>query len=127
MTLGKVGMYGGKFYPVHMGHVYAMIQASAMVDELHVIVSYDDRYEREVLLEGAKIAHIPYSIRVRWWTQLTMDMPHVHVHAVEEIQTGHFSDWEHGAEAIRAAIGKEIDVVFSSEPSYSGYFDKLYP
>lgn len=127
MTIGKVGMYGGKFYPVHMGHVAAMIRASTMVDELHVIVSYDDRFEREVILQGAKIPHIPHYIRLRWWTELTKHMPHVHVHAVEEIQTGQFSDWEKGAAAMKAAVGKEIDTVFSSETAYSGYFDKLYP
>ncbi|CEG26177.1 multifunctional transcriptional regulator/nicotinamide-nucleotide adenylyltransferase/ribosylnicotinamide kinase NadR [Bacillus sp. B-jedd] len=127
MTIGKVGMYGGKFYPVHMGHVAAMIRASTMVDELHVIVSYDDRFEREVILQDAKIPHIPYYIRLRWWTELTKQLPHVYVHAVEEIQTGQFTDWEKGAAAMKAAVGKEIDIVFSSEPAYSGYFDKLYP
>ncbi|OCA84204.1 nicotinate-nucleotide adenylyltransferase [Bacillus sp. FJAT-27225] len=127
MTRGKVGMFGGKFYPIHMGHVYAMIKASTMVDELHVIVSYDDEYERNVILKNAKLPHIPYYIRLRWWTELTKDMPHVRVHAIEEMQTGRFSDWERGARLIKAAIGKEIDTVFSSEPSYGTYFEKLYP
>jgi len=45
MCKRKIGMYGGKFLPVHMGHVYAMIKASTMVEELHVIVSYDEAYE----------------------------------------------------------------------------------
>lgn len=41
--MGKtVGMYGGKFLPLHMGHVYMMTKASTMVDELHIIVSYDE-------------------------------------------------------------------------------------
>ncbi|WP_231688049.1 multifunctional transcriptional regulator/nicotinamide-nucleotide adenylyltransferase/ribosylnicotinamide kinase NadR [Bacillus sp. FJAT-18017] len=127
MTAGKVGMFGGKFYPLHIGHVYAMIKASTMVDELHVIVSYDDSYERNVILKNAMIPHIPHQIRLRWWTELTKELPHVFVHAVEEIQTGQFSDWERGAELINAAVGKEIDTVFSSEPSYGGNFEKLYP
>ncbi|MBT2679677.1 multifunctional transcriptional regulator/nicotinamide-nucleotide adenylyltransferase/ribosylnicotinamide kinase NadR [Bacillus sp. ISL-35] len=127
MTFGKVGMYGGKFIPVHLGHVYAMIKASTMVDELHVIVSYDTEYEKNILFKDARIPYIPFKQRIRWWKQLTKDLAHVQVHAIEEIQTGQFSDWEKGADKIKGAIGKEIDVVFSSEPGYSKYFDVLYP
>lgn len=127
MISGKVGMYGGKFLPCpHMGHVYAMIRASTMVEELHVIVSHDGAAE-QALCAGSKVAHVPFRIRLRWWTQLTKDMPHVHVHAVYEQQTGQFSDWERGAEGIRAAIGKPIDTVFSSEHAYTDIFRKLYP
>ncbi|MCM3666729.1 multifunctional transcriptional regulator/nicotinamide-nucleotide adenylyltransferase/ribosylnicotinamide kinase NadR [Mesobacillus subterraneus] len=127
MTIGKVGMYGGKFVPVHLGHVYAMIKASTMVEELHVIVSYDTEHEKNEIFKNSKVPNIPYKMRVRWWSQLTKDLPHVHVHVIEEIQTGHFSDWEKGAEAIKKAISKEIDVVFSSENRYSDYFNVLYP
>jgi len=127
MTVGKVGMYGGKFLPCpHMGHVYSMIRASTMVDELHVIVSYDEDHEKK-LCEGGKIPHIPYRVRLRWWSQLTKDLPHVHVHAVYEQQTGDISDWERGAEGIKAAIAKPIDTVFSSEHAYTDIFRNLYP
>src|SRR6185312_9630741 len=127
MAVGKVGMYGGKFLPIHMGHVYTMIRASTMVDELHVIVSYDEEYEKQLCAQGDHIEHIPHNVRLRWWTQLTKDMPHVHVHAVYEEQTGNFQDWVKGAEGIKKVVGKEIDTVFSSEHSYTEIFDKLYP
>ncbi|WP_236694053.1 adenylyltransferase/cytidyltransferase family protein [Sporosarcina globispora] len=29
-----VGFIGGKFLPLHLGHVYAIVHASAIVDEL---------------------------------------------------------------------------------------------
>lgn len=127
MTLGKVGMYGGKFLPFpHQGHVYAMIKASTMVDELHVIVSHDTEYE-EKLCEGSKVEHVNYTMRLRWWTQIAKDLPHVHIHEVYEEQTGVFEDWVRGAQGIVKAIGKSIDVVFSSEHSYTPIFEKLYP
>lgn len=127
MTVGKVGMYGGKFLPFpHMGHVYAMIKASTMVEELHVIVSYDTEYEK-MLCSGSKVDHVGFTMRLRWWTQIAKDLPHVHVHAVYEEQTGQFSDWEKGRDGIVSAVGKDIDVVFSSEHSYTEFFDKLYP
>lgn len=128
MTQGKVGMYGGKFHPFpHQGHVYAMIRASTMVDELHVIVSYDDDYEKRITAKGGMVEHVSYTMRLRWWTQLTKDLPHVHVHAVYEEQTGAKEDWDRGAIAIKEAVGKKIDVVFSSEHSYTEIFSELYP
>ncbi|CAM4135597.1 multifunctional transcriptional regulator/nicotinamide-nucleotide adenylyltransferase/ribosylnicotinamide kinase NadR [Lederbergia lenta] len=122
----KVGMYGGKFLPVHQGHVNAMTIASTMVDELHIIVSYDEEYEKRYF-ENSSLEPIPYKQRLRWWSQMTKQMDHVYVHAVKEKQTGSFSDWEEGARQIKQAVGKEIDVVFSSEKNYSPTFEKLYP
>lgn len=127
MTIGKVGMYGGKFLPVHLGHVNMMIRASTMVDELHIIVSYDPVYEMHLCEEQSGTPRIPEDVRARWWKELTKDMPHVHVHKVYEEQTGEFEDWEKGAEGIKAAIGKPIDVVFSSEYEYEEFFSVLYP
>lgn len=124
---GKVGFYGGKFFPIHMGHVNTMIRASTMVDELHIIVSHDEAYEEKLCAVSGIIKPIPAVVRARWWKQLTKDMPHVKVHTVYEEQTGALEDWEKGAEGIRAAIGKPIDVVFSSEESYTEFFTKLYP
>lgn len=122
-----IGFFGGKFLVVHKGHVHAMIQASTLVDELHVVVVYDEGYEREFYFKNGKMDPIPYHQRVRWWHEITKDLPHVIVHAIEEKQTGCFSDWEIGAEKIKKEIGKPIDVVFSSEPSYTDFFEKLYP
>lgn len=128
MKKKTVGFYGGKFLPIpHMGHVYAMTTASTMVDELHVVISYDEDYERQTYYFLSEIDYVGYEQRLRWWKQITKDMPHVHVHAIKETQTGQFTDWEKGSNLIKKAIGKEIDVVFSSEPSYDPYFKELYP
>lgn len=127
MTIGKVGMYGGKFLVVHKGHVNAMIRASTMVDELHVIVSHDEEYEREFYFKGTSMEPVPFHQRLRWWKEITKDMAHVKVHAVEEKQTGNFADWEIGAKGIKEAVGKPIDTVFSSEHEYGAFFEKLYP
>lgn len=127
MRQKTVGMLGGKFLILHMGHVYSMIRASTIVDELHVIVSYDEEYEKEVHFKDTKATHVPYKVRLRWWHQITKDLPHVHVHAVYEQQTGQFEDWEKGATGIKAAVKEPITHVFSSEHAYGEFFEKLYP
>lgn len=128
MTKKTVGFYGGKFAPIpHMGHVFAMIQASTYVDELHVCIMYDEEYEKRELYSNSKVEYISYKQRLRWWKQIAKGMSHVKIHAIYEEQTGDFKDWELGAESIKAVINKQIDYVFSSEVSYDSIFSKIYP
>ncbi|MEK3854974.1 adenylyltransferase/cytidyltransferase family protein [Cytobacillus sp. FSL H8-0458] len=37
-----VGFIGGKFLPLHLGHVYAIVQATSIVDELYVVLSHSE-------------------------------------------------------------------------------------
>ncbi|AYP68549.1 trifunctional NAD biosynthesis/regulator protein [Exiguobacterium phage vB_EalM-132] len=129
MSKKTVGFYGGKFFPIHKGHVAMMEKARMLVDELHIIVSYDVEAERKLWKTARQAGHPrPTHIdRYRWWSEITKYSPNVHVHTVNELQTGKDTDWDRGAIGIREAIGKPIDVVFSSEPSYERHFSRLYP
>ncbi len=123
----RAGFIGGKFLPLHQGHVYAITQAACMCDELYVILSHSKSRDRR-LCAGSKIKDIPVEIRLRWLTQLARDMENVRVLAVEdEYDSDQSYNWEEGARQIRSAIGKRIDVVFSSEPGYDPIFRRLYP
>lgn len=121
-----IGFIGGKFLPLHLGHVYAIVRASTMVDELYVVLSHSEKRDNE-LCEPTKIKPIPARIRLRWLSQLTKDMPHVKVISIEDDQGNEDYDWEEGATSIKQAIGRPIDVVFSSELDYQDIFKKLYP
>ncbi|WP_391557596.1 multifunctional transcriptional regulator/nicotinamide-nucleotide adenylyltransferase/ribosylnicotinamide kinase NadR [Robertmurraya sp.] len=120
------GFIGGKFLPLHLGHVYAIVHASSMVDELYVVLSHSEKRDLE-LCEGTEMSYIPARIRLRWLSQLTKDMPHVRVISIEDDQGNEDYDWVQGAERIKEEIGKPIDFVFSSELEYSEIFEKLYP
>jgi HTH-type transcriptional regulator, transcriptional repressor of NAD biosynthesis genes len=120
------GFIGGKFLPLHLGHVYAIVHASSMVDELYVVLSHSEKRDLE-LCERTEMSYIPARIRLRWLSQLTKDMPHVRVISIEDDQGNEDYDWVQGAERIKEEIGKPIDFVFSSELEYSEIFEKLYP
>jgi HTH-type transcriptional regulator, transcriptional repressor of NAD biosynthesis genes len=121
-----VGFIGGKFLPLHLGHVYAIVHASSVVDELYVVLSHSVRRDTE-LCQNTKMNYIPAQIRLRWLSQLTKDMPHVKVIAVEDEQDNEHYNWDEGAQLIKKEIGKPIDYVFSSEWEYQDIFQKLYP
>ena len=36
----KIGMYGGVFNPLHLGHVNAIIEAANQCEKLYVVMSY---------------------------------------------------------------------------------------
>ena len=143
MKKETIGMFGGKFLIVHKGHVHAMHKAAAMVDKLYLIVTYNVMFEREVYFHKSKIAPIAVEQRLRWWHEITKELDNVHVYAIEETNikknadthtnvnyhahTKVEPDWESCADSIKTLIGKPIDFIFSSEPSYSDYFDDLYP
>jgi HTH-type transcriptional regulator, transcriptional repressor of NAD biosynthesis genes len=122
----KVGFYGGKFLPLHQGHVYSIIKASTMVDELYVVLSHSVKRDRE-LCKGSKLTYIPSRIRLRWLSQLTKEMEHVKVIEVEDYDGDEDYNWKEGALKIKEAIGKKIDLVFSSELDYDSIFKELYP
>lgn len=122
----RVGFFGGKFLPFHQGHVYSIIKASTMVDELYVVLSHSEKRDQE-LCAGSKLSYIPGQIRLRWLSQLTKEMNNIKVVEVEDHDGNEDYDWKEGALKIREAIGREIDTVFSSEIEYGPIFKELYP
>ena len=122
----SVGFFGGKFLPLHLGHVYAIVQASSIVDELYVVLSHSEKRDIE-LCRDTKMEYIPAQIRLRWLSKLTKDMPHVKVISIADYQGNDDYNWKEGGQLIKKAIGKPIDYVFSSETEYNEIFKELYP
>ena len=121
-----VGFIGGKFLPLHLGHVYAIIHASSMVDELYVVLSHSEKRDNE-LCQSSKMNYIPAQVRLRWLSKLTKDMPYVKVISIEDEDDNEHYNWAEGAGLIKKEIAKPIDYVFSSEREYQSIFQELYP
>ncbi|MEC1177513.1 multifunctional transcriptional regulator/nicotinamide-nucleotide adenylyltransferase/ribosylnicotinamide kinase NadR [Metasolibacillus meyeri] len=123
----KVGFYGGKFMPFHQGHLYSTLKASAMVDKLYVIVLYDEERDRK-LCEQGNMPYMPYKERALWISQETRDCPNIEILYIEDADSLDADyNWLEGGKRIKAAIHESITHVFSSESSYSKWFDQIYP
>lgn len=121
-----VGFIGGKFLPLHLGHVYAIIEASTQVDELYVILTSSKNRDSELCFRDG-IKYIPAEVRLSWLGEELSDLENIKIiHIVDDHWDSDY-DWEEGADMIKKAIGKPIDFIFSSENSYNELFKKYYP
>ncbi len=121
-----VGFIGGKFLPLHLGHVNAIVEAANQCDELYVVLSHSEKRDSR-FCKGSKMKYIPGVRRLSWLRQVTADMENVKVIDVEDSYGDEDYDWSEGAFEIKLRIGKKIDLIFSSEKSYSKIFKELYP
>ena len=116
-----VGMYGGSFNPLHLGHVDCIIQAANMCKELFVVISAG-KYRDEPDIR----------IRYRWIYQLTKHTGNVKILTLEdealskEAYTKEY--WLRDAEKVKAQIGAPIDVVFcGSDYGTDSFWNICYP
>ena len=69
----RVGMYGGSFDPLHIGHLHDIIRAAAMCEELYVMISW---------CEGRESTS--KELRYRWIHNNIRHLPNVKIIMIED-------------------------------------------
>lgn len=119
--LYNVGMYGGSFDPLHIGHINCIIEAASKCQELYIVLSFSRLRD-----------HIPMEIRYRWLVGSFRHMEHVHVVLLEDdapTKEAYDTDdyWESGRDKVLMQIKKPVDVVFcGSDYKGSDRYENLY-
>ena len=114
----KIGMYGGSFNPLHLGHVNDIIEASNQCEKLYVVLSNTNDPKE-----------IDHRERLMWLKSITSDMENVEVFEIFDRNTSKETyDWNLGAQDIKNYIKAPIDAVFSGD-DYKGrnIWETLYP
>ncbi len=116
-----VGLYGGSFNPLHLGHVDCIIRAANQCGELFVVLSV-----------GTNRREIPTRVRYRWLYTITKHIGNVKLLLLEDdapTKEEYARDsWMRDAEKVKTQIGKPIDAVFcGSDYGEDSFWSVCYP
>ena len=117
----KVGMYGGSFDPLHIGHIDAIIRAASQCEKLYIVLSYSRLRD-----------HIPMEYRYRWIKNSFRHMDNIEIIPLEdtavskeEYDTADY--WEKGRNFVLSRIGTDVDAVFcGSDYAGTNRYEQLY-
>lgn len=124
----KTGMYGGKFLPMHKGHLSCIEKASKICDKLYLILFVGGAYEK---INRTFLKDDFCSFQYRYNQVLTTSEMFDNIHPLyidvsECFAEDGSEDWDAETPLVIQSCG-HFDAVFSSEPSYSDYFNRAYP
>lgn len=114
----KIGMYGGSFNPLHLGHVRAIIEAANQCKKLYVVLS--------VTKDSKEINH---KERLMWLKNITRDMSNVEVFEIFDNNTDKkIYNWDSGIKQVKEYIKKKIDAIFvGSDYLGTNIWENAYP
>ena len=124
-----VGMYGGKFMPLHKGHNYCIETACTECKKVYVILFYGGADEIEILKHNSEY-YLSFEDRKKHVIDICKNYENAIPTFIDvtncRCEDGS-EDWDAETPLVRNAVGGELDAVYSSEESYGEYFQRAYP
>lgn len=126
----EIGMYGGKFLPMHKGHLYCVKQASKLCDKLYLLLFWGGSGEESIRKsDDREMLHI--GNRLRQINEVSKMFDNIIPWLIDiskcKLPNGD-EDWDAETPLVLDIIGRQPDAVFGSEPiAYAPYFERAYP
>lgn len=124
----SVGVFPGKFFPPHRGHLAAILNARTRCKKLYVVVSCNEAYEA-TLAKSESLKPISIAERVRWLSIETKGIDNIVVIGMnEENVPASPNGWAEWTALLNKTIPEKFDAIFGSDIEYAtnGY-TKYFP
>lgn len=79
-----IGIIFGKFYPLHIGHIYFIQRAYGKVNKLHIVMGYDDVRDFLLFKNSAMSKQPTIKDRLRWLLQTFKYQKNIFIHLFNE-------------------------------------------
>ena len=125
----KVGMYGGKFMPMHKGHLKCLETAAHECEKVYLILFYGGTQEMEIINQKPYDTDLNLANRILQIHRVAKQFDNVKpcLINVSECKFADGSeDWDAETPLVNEVCG-HLDAVYGSEPSYAPYFARAYP
>ena len=123
-----IGFYGGKFLPMHKGHLYC-IDVAAQKCDLVIVIMFINIAEELKVSETHSDKLLMVKSRIKQMERVCSLYPNVEYHIIDVLKLklpDGTEDWDAETPLVRQYL-PHMDYVFSSEPSYGEYFKRAYP
>ena len=125
----KIGMYGGKFFPFHKGHLYCVETAAKKCEKLYVILFHGSTQELEILKQKPNEKYLQVEDRIKHLKNGCKHLKNVIVVDIDVSECKYedgTENWDMETPLVLEKCGI-LDAVFGSEPEYGDYFKRAYP
>ena len=125
----KTGMYGGKFMPMHKGHLKCLDTAARECKLVHLIMFIGGDQEGQINKTMPDDKDLDPINRLRQCFHAASQYDNVLVDVIDvtncKLPDGS-EDWDAETPLVLERCG-HLDAVYGSEPSYAPYFKRAYP
>lgn len=128
--LYKVGMYGGKFMPMHLGHYHCLRTAADECETVYCFLLYGGAQEKEIHEHHPDDPMLTLAFRAEQFFKVCgyfNNVVPVILDISDCVDEYGKEDWTKEVPRIVKACGGQLDAVYGSKPKYTDYYKEAYP